>query len=195
MPASSNHHWTSLVYGILMCSSTLVGLAQQPRVPQMPAPPPMKFVSPDERSQLTAARDPKSRIKTAIELAEDHLSRAEYQTSQKKYDRAAEELGGYLGLIDDAHDFIGGMNRDKNSTLDLYRRLDISLRAHVPRLAVMRRITPVEYAVNIKAAEEFARDTRTEALESFYGHTVLREDPNSKKAIKPKDQPEPNKRP
>jgi len=195
MPASSNHNWTSLVYGILICSAPFAVLAQQPHSPQMPAPPPMKFVSRDERSQLTAARDPKSRVKTTIELAEDHLSRAEDLTSQKKYDGASEELGSYLGLIDDARDFIGAMNRDKNSTRDLYRRLDISLRAHVPRLAVMRRTTPAEYAVNIKAAEEYTRDTRTEALESFYGHTVLREDPNVKKATKPKEQPEENKHP
>ncbi|SRR6266496_5660642 len=192
MPASI---WTSLVYAILICSSPFASLEQQTRNPQLPAPPLMKFVSRDERSQLTATRDPKSRIKTTIELAEDHLASAERFTSQKKFDRASEELGSYLGLIDDAREFIASMNRDKNSTRDLYRHLDISLRAHMPRLAVMRRTTPAEYAVNIKAAEQHTRDTRTEALESFYGHTVLREDSGEKKPNKPKDQPEENKRP
>src|SRR5436853_2661843 len=140
MPGSSNYIWTSLIYGLVICSSPLVAVTQ-PRGPQMPAPPPMKFVSRDERSQLCAARDPKARLRTTIELAESHLSDAENRTLQKKYDHASEELGSYLGLINDALDFIGGMNHDKNSTRDLYRRLDISLRAQVPRLAVMRRTT------------------------------------------------------
>jgi hypothetical protein len=39
----------------------------------------------------------------------------------------------------------------------------------------MRRNTPLEYAVWIKEIEEFARNGRTEALNSFYGHTVVRD--------------------
>jgi hypothetical protein len=161
----------------------------------MPAPPPMKFVSRDERSQLTATRDAKDRVKLSIELAEQHLGRAEQLTQEKKYDNAAEELGAYLGLMDNAREFIGEMNPDKNSTRDLYRHLDIKLRSHLPRLAVMRRLTPVEYSVNIKAAEEHTRDARSEALDSFYGHTVLRDATTEKKSAKPNDQTEPSKHP
>jgi hypothetical protein len=39
----------------------------------------------------------------------------------------------------------------------------------------MRRTTPLEFAVWIKQVEDFARQGRTEALNSFYGHTVVRE--------------------
>jgi len=156
----------------------------------------MRFVSRDERSQLTAARDPKARIRTTIDLAEGHLTQAEDLTSQKRFARASEELGGYLGLIDDAKGFAGGLNRDKGSTRDLYRFMDIALRRHIPRLAVMRRDTPAEYAGNIKAAEEYARDSRTEALDSFYGHSVLREGVNNeKKPQNSRESPEGNKRP
>lgn len=155
----------------------------------------MRFVSPSERAQLNADRDPKSRVRTSIGLAVDHLARAEDLTSQKKYEQASEELGSYLGLIDDAMAYIGSLERNRGSTRDLYRHLDIALRAHIPRLAVMRRSTPSEYAVIIKATEEYAREKRSEALDSFYGHTVLREDPNNeKKPGKPKE-PEENKRP
>jgi hypothetical protein len=35
---------------------------------------------------------------------------------------------------------------------------------------------------NIKDAEEFIKDTRAEALDSFYGHSVLREPPAEKEA-------------
>lgn len=156
----------------------------------------MRFVSRIEREQLAAARDPKSRIRTTIDLAADHLRQAENFTSQKNFVHASEELGGYLGLIDDAVGFLGGLVRDKSSTRDLYRHLDIALRAHIPRIAVMRRSTPAEYAANLKAVEEYARNTRADVLESFYGHTVLRGDPDyQKKTDKTKNPPEENKRP
>ena len=195
MPTSLGQHWFLLAQIVVVCSIP-ASLFAQPRSPQMPAPPPMRFVSRDERSQLIAARDLKARLRTTLELAEAHLSRAEESTTQKKFEQASEELGRYLGLINDARQVLGGLDRDRNSTRDLYRRFDIALRAQVPRLAVMRRTTPADYAVHLKAAEEFARETRTEALESFYGHSVLREDPeNQKKPEQSKDAHEGNKRP
>ena len=154
----------------------------------------MRFVTRDDRSQLATTKDMKGRVRLTIELAEARLTRMEDLTSQKKFEQASEELGNYLGLIEDVMRLIGGMPRDKNSTRDLYRRLDIALRAQIPRLAVMRRDTPSEYATHLKSGEEFARNMRTEALESFYGHTVLREDPQ-KKADANKTTPQDNKRP
>lgn len=156
----------------------------------------MRFVSREERSQLTAARDPKTRLRTSIDLALNRLTRVEDFTSQKKFDQASEELGGYLGLIDDVRIFCGGMNRDKGSTRDLYRKLEIALRQQIPRLAVVRRTTPAAYAGHFKAAEEYVRETRSDALDSFYGHSVLREDANGgKKPEEDKDSPEGTKRP
>jgi hypothetical protein len=103
----------------------------------------------------------------------------EQLTSEKSFPEASEVLGNYLGLIEDAMHFVATMTRDKNSTRDLYRKLDIALRAQIPRLAVMRRETPADYSIHLKTAEEFVRSTRSDALDSFYGHTVLREPPNS----------------
>jgi len=195
MPIRLGQRWFLLAQVLVGCSIPAT-LFAQPRSPQMPAPPPMRFVSRDERSQLAATKDLKSRLRTTIELAETHLGRAEDSTAQKKFDQALEELGSYLGLIDDTRQVLGALDRNRNSTRDLYRHFDIALRAQVPRLAVMRRTTPADYAINLKAAEEFARETRSEALESFYGHSVLREDPdNQKKPEQPKDAPEGSKRP
>jgi len=169
-------------------------LAQQPRSPQMPAPPPMRFVSREERSQLMAARDPKARLKASLDLALSRLTRVEDFTSQRRFAQASEELGGYLGLIGDVRAFCQGMNRDKGSTRDLYRKLEIALRAQIPRLAVVRRTTPAAYAGHFKVAEEYVRETRSDALDSFYGHSVLREDASEKKP-ESKDSPEGVKRP
>jgi hypothetical protein len=159
---------------------------QQPHSPQLPVPPPMKFISREERVRLDAHSDSKARTRAAIDLAGQRLARAEEFTSAKRYEAASQQLGCYLALVDDTMHFLGRLNSDKGKTRDLYRYLDIALRAHIPRLAVLRRTTPAEYAVNIKTAEEFARNTRTEALEFFYGRTVLRENPDmQKKAEKP----------
>ena len=197
MPGSSHRNWTLISCGVLLCLAAGAAVAQpQPRVEQLPAPPPMRVVTRLERDQLNAARDPKARVRTTIDLAADHLTRAENFTSEKRFVTALEELGGYLGLIDNAVDYIGGLVREKNGTRDLYRHLDIALRAHIPRIAVMRRSTPAEYAGNLKAVEEYARDTRADVLESFYGHTVLRGDPEApKKSDKPKNSGEEIKHP
>ena len=101
---------------------------------------------------------------------------------------AAGELGKYEALIDDALDYLNPMVRDKNKTRDLYKRLELALRAHGPRLTAIRRSTPLEYAVWIKELEEFARKGRTEALNSFYGHTVFRE-PQKKSEERAPDKP------
>lgn len=169
-------------------------VSAQPLTPQLPTPPPMRFIAREDKSQLLTTRDAKSRVKLTIELADARLVHIESLTSQKDFEKASEALGTYLGLIEDVMRFIGGMPREKTSTRDLYRRLDIALRAQIPRLAVMRRDTPSDYAIHLKTAEEFARNTRTEALESFYGNTVLREDPE-KQADAHKATPQDNKRP
>ena len=148
--------------------------AQNPRPIDQTAPPPAKVITREERLQLNQAKDEKARIKLSIELAETHLANAENQTSQQQYEGAATEAGKYWALIEDALGFMKTVDRKGNKRRDLYKRLELSLRAHGPRWASMRRSTPAEYAVWIKEIEEFARNGRTEALNSFYDNTVIR---------------------
>jgi hypothetical protein len=197
MSASPRQRSALLIHATLACALTTVA-AQQPRLPQLPAPPPMHLVRRVDRSELDGNRDPKARLRATMTLAEDHLKRAETLTDQKKYTEALSELGCYLGLLDDLRAFIATMSRDKGSTRDLYRHFEISIRPHVPRIAVMRRTTPLEYAVNLKDAEEYIKDARAEALDSFYGQTVLREKPSPESTPTPegqKETPEALKRP
>jgi hypothetical protein len=97
----------------------------------------------------------------------------------------------YHALIENALAFLSSVKRDNNKTRDLYKRLELALRADGPRLTAMRRITPLEFAVWIKHVEDFARDGRTEALNSFYGHTVVRDQKTQKNDEKPKETPTP----
>ena len=162
----------------------------------MPAPPPMRFVSRADRTELLATRDAKSRLKTTINLAEEWLTRAENLTQQKKFNGASEELGAYMGLIGDLRAFIETLDAEKSSTRDLYKHFEIGVRPHIPRIAVMRRTTPVEYSLNLKETEQYIKDTREHALDSFYGHSVLRSDaPPDKPPEQPKEPSDPTKRP
>lgn len=162
--------------------------AQEPAAQQLNAPPPLKIVTREERTRIDGADDSKARIRTTIELAELRLAKAEVLTGDHDFEAATGELGKYQALIDDALNYLNPMVRDKNKTRDLYKRLELALRAHGPRLTAIRRSTPLEYAVWIKALEEFARKGRTEALNSFYGHTVFRE-PQKKEEAGPADKP------
>lgn len=161
----------------LVCLAIYVPVvhAQENPVQQLTAPPPPKIISRDERAQIDGAKDEKARLRATIGLADLRLAKAELLSGQHDYEGASAELGKYAALIEDALTFLSPMSRDRNKTRDLYKRLELALRAHGPRLTAMRRSTPLEYAVWIKELEDFARKGRTEALNSFYGHTVFRD--------------------
>lgn len=155
---------------------------QDYRLPLISAPPPpMKFVSRSERTQLSATRDAKSRTRAAILLAEARLARAEQLTAGQQYEAASAELGIYQGLVDDALNHLDGIETKKRSR-DIYKKLELSLRAHCARIEAIRRMTPAEHAVHVKAICELARNARSEALNAFYGDTVISEDSPEEKA-------------
>ena len=160
-----------------------------PQATPLPAPPPFKMIVKEEREAIELTRDSGKRLKLTIEYAGGHLTRAEQHTARENFEAASAEVGMYHALIESALAFLNTVRRDSNKTRDLYKRLELSLRADGPRLTAMRRITPLEYAVWIKKVEDYAREGRTEALNSFYGHTVVR-DPEKKE--KPKETPTPN---
>jgi hypothetical protein len=159
--------------------AAIVFIAPEARGQDMPLPliaappPPMRFVSRNERTALSAARDAKARTRTAIELAEARLSRAEELTAGQQYEAASAELGIYQGIVDDAIAYLDRAESKKSR--DVYKRLELALRAHCARLESIRRVTPSDYAVHIKAICECVRDARTEALNAFYGDTVIQD--------------------
>lgn len=163
----------AIALGAPLFGSVLIG--QERKIEDFSAPPPVKVISSAEREQLNEAKDPKARVKTSLILAESHLTSAEIYTAQQVYDSASGEAARYWAIIENAFAHLGTMKPDSNKTRDLYKRLELALRAHGPRLSAMRRSTPQEYAVWIKEIEDLARNGRTEALNSFYGQTVIRD--------------------
>jgi len=175
---------------ILLCALCLASVSgQESHSDEQKAPPPMKVMSTRERAQVNEAKDPKARLKLTLELAEAHIANAELKTAQSEFEAAAAEAGMYCALIDNLFDYLATIKKDNDKTRDLYKRLELTLRAHGPKFAMIRRGTPAEHAVWIKEVEEFTRKGRTDALNNFYGHTVVRDDPS--KPPLPKDSEKP----
>jgi hypothetical protein len=160
---------------ILLITAVNAATSAQEPVRADISPPPLKTISRVERSQIDDADGSKSRVKITLALAETHLTNAEARTSQNDFVGASAAVGRYGALIADVFAFLKTNKPDSNKTRDLYKRVELALRAQGPRLTAMRRGTPAEYSVWIKEIEDFARNGRTEALNSFYGQTVFRE--------------------
>jgi hypothetical protein len=166
------------VFVLTFVACTLVPAQEAQPTPALNAPPPLRIISPEERALLGQIKDTKGRVRKSMEFAEVHLLKAETHTTQEQFIEASAELGRYWALIEDVLHLMSPLDNDKNKTRDLYKRVELALRAHAPRLTLMRRKTPLEYGVWIKTIEDFTRSSRTEALNSFYGHTVVREGQN-----------------
>jgi hypothetical protein len=136
----------------------------------------MRFVSREEHAQLSATPDPKEHTRVSLEIAEAHLRHAEDATYTRAYDPASAALGRYQAIIEEALRHLGGMHTDNKKIRDLFKRLEMSLRAHITRIEAIRRDTPFEYSINIRTILESVRDLRTRALDVFYSDTVVRED-------------------
>jgi hypothetical protein len=187
-----------LLLPVLACVPAVYAQESQPTPQPTPltAPPPFKMIVKEERSQIEATDDAKKRLKLTIDFAAAHLTRAEQHTAREDYEAASAEVGMYHALIESALQFLSTFKRDSNKTRDLYKRLELALRADGPRLTAMRRVTPLEFAVWIKKVEDFARDGRTEALNSFYGHTVVRDSkPDKEEKPSPTPTPKSNNQP
>jgi hypothetical protein len=178
--ASRPHRAGALV--LMACALCLVGSAARAQQPAPPVqdstgdhtPPPKKYVPADVSQQLALAKDAKARTKLSLELSEQRLVRAATHTSAEQYEAAGRELGIYQAIVDDAIRYVQDNVKKDGKRRDLFKRMELALRAHVPRIETVRRMTPSEDAVHVKDCIEFVRNARAEALNSFYDDTVIR---------------------
>jgi hypothetical protein len=162
------------------CALSQPAGAQEPVLPPQPAPPPMKYVPDLERAQLASAAEPKGRVRATLTLLEERLAHAERYTAAGRFDPAAADLGVYQALLDDLLRYLKPVGRNPEGmkvdgkTRDLYKTIELTLNHHTARMEAMRRMTPADYQGNVRAAFLHARDKRTEALDAFFGASVLR---------------------
>ena len=169
---------SSVAIAVLFCSSRAG--AQDLVLPPQPAPPPMRYVPDAERARLNSAREPKERVRATLDILEERLASAERDTAAGRFDPAAADLGVYEALLDDALAFLKPLGRTGSQmkvdakTRDLYKLIEQTLNRHTARIESVRRVTPQDYQANVRAAFNYARDKRTEALDAFFGATVIR---------------------
>lgn len=168
---------TAGVLCLLVCAAAAVETrGQDAALPQNDsAPPPMKYLPDEARRRLASVSDAKERTRLSIELAEARLASAEQLTASERYESAGGELAVYQAIIGDATRHLQVASTSKNKHRDTSKRLEITLRSHVPRIETIRRTTPAGHAVHVRAALEFVRDARSECLNAFYDDTVLPE--------------------
>lgn len=142
------------------------------------APPPMRYIPDALRAQLSAAKDIKARTRLSLELADAQVTRASEHTAADRFEEATRELGIYEALIRDAITFVQKSGPVDNKRRDQYKRIELTLRSHVPRIETIRRSLPAPNAVYARATLDYIRGLRTEALNAFYDDTVIRDLPS-----------------
>jgi hypothetical protein len=173
---------------LVLVVSVAASAHAQPQQPQPaistddPSPPPVRYIPEEVRQQLSLAKDAGARNKMSLQLAEESLHRAATHTASERYEAAGRELGVYQAIIEDAVRNVKDNVRKDGKRRDLFKRMELTLRSHMPRIETIRRITPSEEAVHVKACMEFVREARVEALNSFYDDTVIRTPKESESA-------------
>lgn len=148
--------------------------AQRTPAPQEAAPPPMRYLPEEARAKLAAeGNDLKDRTKLSIELAEQRLAGAAAHVEADRFDAATLELGVYEAIVQDAVAFLKNTGKSSNKVRDLFKRLELALRSHIPRLETLRRSLPSQHAVHAQATLDFVREARSRALDSFFDDSVV----------------------
>ncbi len=137
------------------------------------APPPLKQISKEEKEQLDAETDIKDRTKLALELMSARLKKAEELSAGEGFDDMFTELGGFHALMDNTLAFLTRSDQNNGKILNNFKRFEIGLRMFTPRLEVIRRESPVKYETYVRNLIKYLRDTRTKAVEPFFGTSVV----------------------
>lgn len=165
---------------VMLCAAS-VGYGQEQNAAENlqieDVPPPLVSLTKTEAQQLQAETDFKKRTQLCLILADSRLQRAETLTESADFHNALIELGAYRAIVANGIKFLQGSGSETKKMRDNMKRLEMTLRTHVPRIEGIRRLAPSEYAVHVKSVLNFARDTRSLALETFFDDTVIAETP------------------
>ena len=137
------------------------------------APPPLKLLSPEEKSKLGAEGEVKRRTKLALELMDARLKKAEAFHGSESYDEMFTELGGFHGIMDTMLEFLNKSNQDDSKVLYNFKRLEIGLRGFTPRLEMIHHDVPIRYEQYVRSLIKNVRAARARAIEPLFDDTVL----------------------
>ena len=154
------------------CLCLSAASAQDPDIREI-APPPLKLLSKEERVQLDSQSDVKKRTKLALELMEVRVRKSEELHKREEFGEMFKELGGFHAIMDNTLDFLNKGGGSTTKVLDNFKRLELGLRAFMPRLELIRRDLPLKYEFYLRNLVKYLRDARTKAVEPFFSDTVV----------------------
>ena len=163
-------HWL-LFLGCLVGFPCVNTYSQQPDDDE--APPPIKQISKEEKKSLSELTTAKAHTELSLDLMNRRIEKAELLNSKGQFEDMFKELGVFNALMDESLAFLAGQDKDRNKVLYNFKRLDIGLRAFMPRLETIRRDLPSRYDPYVKKLVKFISEAREKALEPMFGNTVV----------------------
>lgn len=168
-----------LIFLCVYCAA--LNVSAQETEPRDVMPPPLKFISKEEKKLLEVETDVKARTKLALALIDAKLKEAEVFNSQQKYQEMFARLGNFHALIDHTLDFLDRNDDGRGKVLNNFKRLEMSLRTYLTRIELIRRDLPLEYEFYVKNLGKHIREARAKAVEPFFIETIV---PNNKNFLK-----------
>jgi hypothetical protein len=160
---------------LITANCSLMTVAAQENEQKDTAPPPLKILSKEEARQLSAETDIKKRTKLALVLMELRLKKAEELNAQQQFTEMYEELGGFHALVDRSLEFLDRNDDGGGKVLNNFKRLEMSLRAFLPRLEVIRRDLPEKYEFYVRELGKSIRSARSRAIDPLFSETVVKD--------------------
>ncbi len=178
--ATNNFRLVRFSFFLFPFSFFLATLVVAQDEPKGIAPPPLKILAKEEKTQLEAETDIKRRTKLSLELMEVRLLKAETFGKQEQYREMFTELGSFHALMDNTLTFLGESDTNKGKVLNNFKRVELSLRKYVTRLELIRRDLPIKFEFYVRRLVRYVREARTKAVEPLFGETVLPNNDNEK---------------
>ena len=138
------------------------------------APPPIKAVPKTEKDTLASEGSLKDWTRTSLTLMDNHIAAAEKLSNEHNPDAAFRELGIFEALMDDSVTFLEKKDTNNGKTLDALRKLEIGLRAFMPRLETIRRILPLNCDDYVRKLMGSLRDARAKAVDPMFSDSVVK---------------------
>ncbi|CAN5220883.1 hypothetical protein BH20ACI1_BH20ACI1_15390 [soil metagenome] len=160
-----------LLFTLTFCLSAPSYAQQEQR--QITAPPPLKTISKEEKTQLKSQTGVKKYTKLALELMDVRLANAENLNIKQQYTEMFNELGGFHALVDDTLGYLSKHDTDSGKVLNNFKRLEMSLRKFAPRLELIRRELPLKYELYVRKLIIYVRQARTKAVEPLFDNSVV----------------------
>jgi len=170
MAARRSVYWL-LFLGCLVGFQCVSAYSQQPEEDE--APPPIKQITKEEKKSLSDLTTAKAHTELSLDLMNKRIEKAELLNSKGQFEDMFKELGGFNALMDESLAFLTSQDKDRNKVLYNFKRLDIGLRAFMPRLETIRRDLPSRYDPYVKKLVKFISEAREKALEPMFGNTVV----------------------